>query len=364
MMREPYPPSVVNVRDINLKPFSRVFGRNFKFPRAAMYFLLLVECAFKNLSMEAVCDASNKSSDRYFFCLKSMSVDEISGYCNVLLKHVFKILWMDRGLHHPVFLAIDTTDISCSANNPEFRHYNVKNRGLKVHKLQVIRFATISIVMKNFKLTLAVLPVRRGEKLETTVEKLLLLIPSGLTVRAILMDKGFYHTGIFRTVEQYGYKYVIPVKRYDEMNWQYHIAEVVGVWRFRYTMNKNRDNEYTFNVYLQDVGVEYYIGFTSNMDMTGRDFDTLSQAYKYRWNIEVGYKESLEYRIKTSTRNHGHRVITFTISHLMMNIQSIINKENPVDNLTIYHMKLYVFPCLHKLRHGTRPMGKRFILIY
>ena len=147
------------------------------------------------------------------------------------------------------------------------------------------------------------------------------------------------------------------------MDLHYHIAEVTGVWRFRYTMNKKMGNAYTFNVYIQDVGVEYYVGFASNLDMIGKDFFTLAQAYKYRWGIEVGYKESLEYKIDTSTRNHGHRVITFMISHLMMNLQSIIKKDNPVD-ITIDYFKEFVFPTLHKHRHGIRPMGKGFILVY
>ena len=341
-----------------------MFSHSFKFPRAAMFFLLLVQCAFKNWSMETTCNVTSNSSDRYFHYINRMSVDEITGYCNRMLNYAFRVLWMDRRLHHPVYLAIDTTDLPCSANNLEFMHYGIKKRGTKVHKTKVIRFATMSLVMKDFKLTLAVIPVRKKEKMESYVEKLIRLIPRGVVVRCILMDKGFYHSGVMKTVERYGLKYLIPVKRYREMDMRYHIAEITNRWRFPYTMNANTDKAYTFNVYLQDIGVEYYVGFASNLDMTGKDFFTLVQAYKYRWNIEVGYKEGLEYRIKTRTRPHGHRVIAFMISHILMNIQSIITKENPSDELTIYYMKEFVFPSLLKLRHGTRPMGKRFILVY
>ena len=363
-MREPNPPSVVDVKNLRLKPFSRVFSRNFRFPRAAMFFVLLVQCAFENLSMETTCNFKHNSSDRYFHYVGRMNVDEVTSYCNQLLLYAFKVLWVDRRLHRPVFLAIDTTDLPCTVNNLEFKHYNIKKRGLKTHKMQVIRFATLCLVMREFRLTLAVLPVRRGEKLEVTVDKLLRLIPAGVKVRAILMDKGFYTTRIFKTVEQHGHKYVVPVKRYDEMNLQYHIAEITGIWRFTYTMNKGTGKAYSFNVYLQDIGVEYYHGFASNIDMTGRDFFTLVQAYSYRWNIEVSYKESLEYAAKSSTRKHGHRVVIFTISHLLMNLHNLIDKENPVDGLTIYYLKEFIFPRLLTQRHGITRMGKRFILVY
>lgn len=329
-----------------------------------MYFLLLVECALENWSMETTCNFKQNSTDRYFHYVGRMTVDEVTGYCNQLLLYAFKVLWVDRRYHRPVFLAIDTTDLPCTVNNPEFKHYNIKKRGLKIHKMQVIRFATLCLVLKEFRLTLAVLPVRRGEKHEVTVDKLLSLIPSGMKVRAILMDKGFYHSEIFKTVERHGHKYVVPVKRYDEMDLYYHIAESTDMWRFTYTMNKGTGKAYSFNVYLQDIGVEYYHGFASNIDMTNKDFSTLIQAYRYRWNIEVSYKESLEYAVKSSTRKHGHRVIIFTISHLLMNLHNLINKENPADNLTIYYLKEFIFPRLLTEKHGIIRMGKHFILVY
>jgi hypothetical protein len=362
-MREPFPPSVVNVKNTGLKPLSRVFDRSFNFPRAAMYFLLLVQCALRNWSMENGCDYTFNSSDRLFHYLRKMSVDEVACHCNGLLKYAFKIFWMDRRHHHPVFLAIDTTDLACKANNPEFKLNNVEKRGLKVRKLEVVRFATLCIVGRDFKLTLAMLPVRKGDKSETIVENLIREIPCRIKVRVILMDKGFYNSGVINTVERLGYKYVIPVKHYESMDWLYHIAEITDVWRFKHTMYKGKSNECSFNVHLQEAGIEYYIGFATNLDTQDKDFDTLVQAYRLRGYIEVAYKESLEYKIRTKTRTHGYRVLIFTISHLLMNLQSIIKKEN-IAVITISHMKEIVFPCLLTLRHGKRQMAKRFILVY
>lgn len=364
-MREPFPPFLVDVKSISLKPFSRVFDRSFNFPRAAMYFLLLIQCALHNWSMENGCDYNFNSSDRLFHYVGKMSVDEITRYCNKLLKYAFKVFWRDRHCHRPVFLAIDTTDLACKANNSEFKLHNVEKRGLKVRKIEVVRFASLCIVSRdsNFKLTLAVLPVRKGDKSEAIVEKLLLEIPGGIKVLAVLMDKGFYNSGAINTVTRLGYHYVIPVKHYEDMNLEYHIAEITGVWRLKHTMNKDKSNECTFNIYLEDAGIEYYTGFATNLNMDNKDFQALVQAYSNRCYIEVGYKESLEYKIKTKTRTHNYRVLIFTISHLLMNLQSIIKKENNAI-ITTSHIKEIVLPCLLTQRHGKRQMGKRFILVY
>lgn len=47
-----------------------------------MYFLLLVECALYNWSMENGCDYTFNSSDRLFHYTGMMSVDEVTRHCN------------------------------------------------------------------------------------------------------------------------------------------------------------------------------------------------------------------------------------------------------------------------------------------
>jgi hypothetical protein len=367
-MREPFPPSIVDVKCLGLKPFSRLFDRSFNFPRAALYFLLLVQCTLERLSLEGACDKTYNSSDRFFHYLGTMSVEQVTEYCNVLLRRSFKILWMNRWHHRRVLLAIDTSDMPYDGKDTEYVHYTIKKRGLKINKVKVLRFASVCIVAGRFKITLAIQPVRKKEKMESVVKRLVMDVPGELKVRAVLMDKGFYYTGVFKTMEQLGFKYIIPVKQYKEMDLFYHTAEVTGIWRWKYTMNqtkrKNRGDAYTFNVYLQDVGVEDYMGFASNLDMDGRDFDTLMQAYRYRWNAENGYKESKEYKIKTNSRNHGYRVLAYTISHLMMNLQNITRRNNKNTlGITVDQMK-EAFKLLLTFKHATKRLTKRLIIIY
>ncbi len=163
-------------------------------------------------------------------------------------------------------------------------HYTIKKRGLKFSKIKVIRFATLSVVADGFRLTLALTPVRKKEKLEAIVERLVREIPRDLRVRAVLMDKGFYQSMVLKILDEHGLSYVVPVKQYKEMNLCYHVAELTDVWRFPYTINKGKPDCYTVNVYLEEQGVDSYIGFASSLDMAGRDFFTLIKAYRYRWN--------------------------------------------------------------------------------
>jgi hypothetical protein len=168
--------------------------------------------------MESVCDEQFESSDRFFHYLGRISVEQLTIVSNMLLKHVFKIWWRDRKNHRPVYLAIDMTDLGFDGEVTGYVHYTLKKRGLKFSKIKVVRFATICLVFRGFRLTLAIMPVRKKENLENIVERLIREIPGELRVRAILMDKEFYQTKVLRTVDEHGLKYVVPVKQYMDMD--------------------------------------------------------------------------------------------------------------------------------------------------
>jgi len=360
-MREPFPPSVVDVRFVGLKSLSRLFEECLDFPRASMFFLLLVRCAVTNLSMERVCGKVFESSDRFFYYLGGVGVEQLTVVSNMLLRRAFKLWWKDRKNHRPVFLAIDMTDLAFDGNVSEYVHYTVKKRGMKFSKISVVRYATICLVLHGFRLTLAITPVRKKEKLETVVERLVREIPPELRVRAVLMDKEFYQTKVLRTIDEHGLKYVVPVKQYMDMTLCYYVSELTDVWRFKYTINRYKTYRYTINVYLRDEGLSY-IGFASNMDIESRDFFTLVQAYHRRWNQEIGYKECKDFRVKTRTRNHGYRVLAYAVSHIVAGLYNLTRRNNKVD-VTLDELR-DVFSLLLTLRHGTRRLTKRLTVIY
>lgn len=367
-MRELCPPSILNLKNIGLKSFSKLFSVCFGFSRAGMYFLLLVQCALEKTSMEALSEHRFFSSDRLFFYLNRMSVKEITEYCNVLLKRSFLVLWSDRWHHRPVLLAIDTTDQRYFGRDNEYVHSDMKMQGLKKKTIKVLRYATISIVARNFKFTLAIVPKRRDESLAEVVDKLIRLIPPELKVLALLMDKGFYLSDVFKTVEKHRLSYIVPVKQYRDMDLLYSMSQITGKWHWKYTMNRGRLKQYTYDVYLQDLGIEYYCGFATNLKMTYMDFDTLLQAYRRRWNIENSYKDAKEYLVSTNSRNHGYRVLVFALSHLLLNLHSITKRANKKLEITVYQMKKSLEYILSPLIPVERPredqLTKHLIIVY
>lgn len=171
---------------------------------------------------------------------------------------------------------------------------------------------------------------------------------------------GFYNANVFKTLEARNVDYIVPVKKTEVMKLTYRIAEVTEKWHWNHVMNRKRDNEHTVTVYLKEVGMDDYVGMVTNKDMTQMDAEQLFRDYRLRWNIENSYKEAQNYRARTNTRNHAYRILLYTLSHLLMNLQ-ILARRISKTRVTLDDMKLIIILLL-TMRHVTRQLTKKLIV--
>jgi hypothetical protein len=359
-MRECTPPSKVDMSSLGLKPFSKLFDDCYDFPRAEMFFVMLVECALRLLSMEGLCNRKFECGDRLFHYMAGKTLEESTAYCNALLERAFKILLKSRWHWRPVYLAIDFNDIEYRGDDPLMVHDAMMMRGIQYQHVKVLRYATIAIVGRAFKFTLAVTPVSVLDRPETVVERLLGMVPSKLRVKGVLMDKGFYNANVFKTMDSMDYDYLVPVKKVEALKLTYRIAEITDKWCWKHVMNQRKKNEYVATAYLRENGVNDYIGMVTNKNMNGMDAELLFQAYRHRWNIENSYKEAQSYRAKTNSRNHAYRILIYALSHLLMNLQVLARRISQAT-ITRDDMKL-IIELLLTLRHTTKRLTKKLVV--
>lgn len=289
------------------------------------------------------------------------SLEESIVYCNELLKHAFEVLVKARWHWRRVWLAIDYNDVEYNGDDPLMVHDAMMMRGIQYQHVKVLRYATVAIVARGFKFTLAVVPVNTRDRVEDVVARLLDMVPTVLKVKGVLMDKGFYNANVFKTMDDREVDYLVPVKKFPEMKLTYRVAEVADKWHWKYTMNLGKPNEHMTTVYLEEKGIDDYVGMVTNKDMSIMDAGLLFEAYRLRWNIENSYKESDYYKIKTNTRNHAYRILIYTIRHLLVDLLTLTKRLNKI---TITHddMKL-VLEQLLTMKHTTQRLTKRLILI-
>jgi hypothetical protein len=260
-----------------------------------------------------------------------------------------------------VWLAIDYNDVEYGGVDPLMVHDAMMMRGAQYQHVKVLRYATIAFVARGFKFTLAVLPVSTKDRAEDVVARLLDLVPHELRIRGVLMDKGFYNANVFKIMDDREVDYVVPAKKFPEMKLTYRMAEVTDKWYWKYTMNLGKPNEHMTTVFLAEKGADDYIGMVTNKDMSITDAGMLFEAYRLRWNIENGYKESDYYKIKTNTRNHAYRILIYTIRHLLVDLLILAKR---INQTTITHDDMkQILIILLTMKHTAQRLTKKLIVI-
>jgi hypothetical protein len=340
-MRASLPSQVVDLRSLCLNRFAKGFSDSFDFSRDKQYFQLLVECANKRLSLEAVCNLYDLSPDRLFFYLNRIDVDEMLEYTNQALHSCLSLL-RKNGKKPPrqgFVVAVDTTDVEYYGERDMYVHNYVKRMGKVYKHILVRRYATLSIVAPGFKLCLAILPVRKEDKLEALVDRLLASV-EGVRIRCVVLDKGFYNVGVLNRIEEHGLHYLLPVVKRDDLDRLYWLCHTTDKWKWGYTMAADRPWRKPVTVYFQERELGDYVGFATNLDIDKDSIKRLLALYDQRWNIENGYKEAEHFLIKTSSKNHAYRLLLYTISHLLVNIQNIVRETR--YRVRYYEMTLII----------------------
>ena len=167
------------------------------------------------------------------------------------------------------------------------------------------------------------------------------MVPSELRIRGVLMDKGFYNANVFKTMEDLEVDYLVPAKKFPEMKLTYRVAEVTDKWYWKYTMNTGKPNEHMTTVFLEEKGVDDYIGMVTNKDMSITDAGMLFEAYR----LSVEYREQLQRkRLLQDQDKHSEPRIPDTHLHYQTLTRRFIDtsKKNQPDHD-------------HTRRHETNP---------
>lgn len=362
-MKAPLPPQVVCLDSLGLKCFASLFNDAFDFSRASMFFLMLVECAREHLSIEALCNLRGMSPDRLQFYMNQVSLEEMVVFVSLAMNQSLELLRKHgKKLTRWGFLvAIDLTDLEYHGQADEYVHNSVKRKGTRYQRSSVHRYATISIVSWRFKLTLAILPVKKDDKLEQVVDQLLKRVERLVRIRCIVLDKGFYNVAVLDKIEEHRLHYLLPVVKRDDVDLLYWQSTVTGKWQWEYVMNKtDKTRNKRVTIYFHELYSSEYIGFITNRGMKTDTGKRLIELYDQRWNIENGYKEAEDFLIRTSSKNHAYRLFLYTISHLLVNLQNIVRE-------TRYRVRYYE---MHKIielvlegKTGEQRITKRLIAI-
>lgn len=298
------------------------------FPRSPEYFYEMLQCSVNTTSLdEYYKDGPGElCPDAFFHHLNKYDVEDSCRVCNELLGMSFNCLCRSGWtLPSQVYVAIDYTNVETWAVKDIYVHKRLGKK--ETGSSRVHRYATIALVSRGFRFTLAVVPVRNTDPGWDVVRRLLLIARNMVSIDCVLLDREFYDTEVYRMIDDMDLEYIGHVRKSKSMGRLYYEVIQQGERNASYTVNAAQSKKYGIELYFKDGDEDDdydYMILTSNKLVGPLDTDMLFDAYTARWNIENTYCEANQFKAKTNTVQHAYRLILFTLSHLIANLLMIM----------------------------------------
>jgi len=220
--------------------------------------------------------------------------------------------------------AIDFTDDPYYGDIVDVNNDYVIKSKMKDSTTTFYSYVSLYITTKGQRLTLAVLPVKKGVSKVEYIRKFLAFIDDAkVNIEVLCLDRGFYSNNVFSFLQEENIPHIVPVRKYGQ--------ELKTILRgnhsryARYTMmgtGKPLDLTLAIDVqYLQGRNKKFgnvNLGYV----VYGIDWKPrrVYQVYKNRFAIESSYRIRNIVKAKTSSRNVVLRYLLTIISFLLKNI--------------------------------------------
>ncbi|TWU21351.1 ISH3 family transposase [Bythopirellula polymerisocia] len=198
-------------------------------------------------------------------------------------------------------------------------------------------YATVAVVHKGHRYTLALTPVEHGEKLKAVLQRLLVIVRRRqVKIRFLLLDKEFFNVEVMSYLKRAGHGFIIPAvvrgrkpKRGKQATGLRAIQKKKnGYYRYRHQGKidgKTRRTQLTIC-----VASKRYTHKKSGKRRTKKLMyavwkvrltpKQIRETYRTRFGIETSYRQMNEARIKTCTRDPALRLLFVGIALVLRNV--------------------------------------------
>ena len=270
---------------------------------------------------------STPSPDVVFERLGRLTVNDAFSLSRALLARNLKRRKVRRLLEKgPVTVAIDEHQIpTWSKNGSPYILRSVHQEGTKT----AFSVLSLEIVSDDMRLTLAIAPLTQLAFRERLILDLLNEATRYVTIKTVLMDRGFWSARILDDLDKAGFIYVIPVPRSAPVDAVMlkirHLMQWVSPWSITSHDCKRTAH---FTLTIQDTprkkrqrSEDDRLLLATNRQVNEDELLALAREYDGRWGIETGYRvKEHDFRIKTRTRLVPTRLFLWLLQFIVYNL--------------------------------------------
>ncbi|MEE8402090.1 MAG: ISH3 family transposase [Candidatus Hydrothermarchaeaceae archaeon] len=252
--------------------------------------------------------------------LEGLDLEEVQRKINVMLKKRI-IRTLPR---NSLKFAIDFNEIPFYGT--ETAEGDTRKSRAKKGTTRFFVYATIYVILRNKRYTLAVKYVRKGEKLTDVIDFLLEEAKDmGLRIQCLFLDREFYNIDVINHLKDEEVPFIVPCVRRGRSGGIRKLFVGKKSYSTEYTM-RSGGKEATFPAHVvvkyskgkyKRRGAKYFAYAVYGMDISvNRTFN----EYRKRFGIESSYKLKNLALPRTSTKNPMLRLLYVGLAFLLVNV--------------------------------------------
>jgi len=264
----------------------------------------------------------NSNDIRYHF-KKINNFEELEAQINQALKSRIP-LGLKRGC---LKIAIDL-NLICYYGKPTLQELPYIYRSqAKSGTHSFYAYATLYVINKNKRVTLAVRGVRRLDTSVAIITYLLAELESlKINVKKLYLDRGFFNTPVIRWLQALDIPFMMPAIKTGKKGGIKQFFKGRKSYKTTHTITRDKDDLVTFDLWIvckyrkgkrKKHGVQYLAYVTYKIKI---NLDYIYEDYRKRFGIESSYRLKNICRIRTNNKNPVLRLLFVGISFLLVNI--------------------------------------------
>jgi putative transposase len=188
-------------------------------------------------------------------------------------------------------------------------------------------YATVYLVRRNKRVTLAIHAVHRQETLVATVTYLLaMLTPLRVRVKRLYLDRGFYNVPVIRWLKALNLPFLMPAIIRGKSGGTRQLLVGRKSYGTRYTLTSPKHGSVSCQMrvvctYQKGLkgkhGIQYSLYVVHRVKVA---LHQLHQHYKDRFGIETSYRLKNQCRIRTTSKNPVTRLLFVALAFILVNL--------------------------------------------
>lgn len=188
-------------------------------------------------------------------------------------------------------------------------------------------YATLYVISKNKRVTLAIRGIRRLDTSVAIITYLLAELDSlKINVKKLYLDRGFFNTPVIRWLQALDIPFMMPAIKTGKSGGIKQFFKGKKSYKTTYTITRDKDDSVTFDLWIvckyrkgkrKKPGIQYFV-YVTHKSKTSLDY--IYEDYRKRFGIETSYRLKNICRIRTNNKNPVLRLLFVGISFLLVNI--------------------------------------------